>query len=262
MGIKKKLEKRSPLKAPPLRQAGQSVDEEIQRILEKISDYLIKMGVLVGLVSMEWSRYLFDAPPNPILLSALFGTVSIYWFRKAFLLKKTLKNLKLARDGERAVGEFLDHLKGKGYRTFHDIIGGDFNIDHLIIGKSGVFTIETKTISKPVKGPTKIDYDGEKISINGFIPERDPIIQAKAQAGWIKELLSDILGKKIRVRPVVVYPGWFISPLPKGAEVWVLNPKALPVFLENENVVLNAQEVQSIAYHLSRYVRNSPIKDR
>ena len=71
MGIKKKLEKRSPLKAPPLRQAGQSVDEEIQRILEKISDYLIKMGVLVGLIlnaqevqsiAYHLSRYVRNSP--------------------------------------------------------------------------------------------------------------------------------------------------------------------------------------------------------
>jgi hypothetical protein len=58
------------------------------------------------------------------------------------------------------------------------------------------------------------------------------------------------------VQPVVLYPGWFVNKIPKGATVWVLNPKALPGFSENEDNILDKNEIPSIASHLSRYVRN------
>jgi len=38
-------------------------------------------------------------------------------------------------------------------------------------------------------------------------------------------------------------------------DVWVLNPKALPVFVNNEPIKLKDEEVHLIAYHLSRHIR-------
>jgi len=38
-------------------------------------------------------------------------------------------------------------------------------------------------------------------------------------------------------------------------EVWVLNPKGLPSFLENEAAILSAEDVKLASYHLSRFIR-------
>ena len=84
----------------------------------------------------------------------------------------------------------------------HDIVGDGFNIDHVLIGPTGVYTIETKTISKPAKGACEISYDGETICVNGLIPDRDPIVQAKAQANWLQNFLKDSTGK-FKVLPIV-----------------------------------------------------------
>ena len=161
----------------------------------------------------------------------------------------------MARDGEKAVGEFLERFREKGYRVFHDVVGGNFNIDHLLIGKTGIYTIETKTLSKPIKGKSVIQYDGSQITVNGFTPDRDPVVQAKAQASWVKDLVKDLTGKIYKVQPVVLYPGWFVQQS-AGGEVWVLNPKALPGFLEKNTVSIDESLIPSIATHLSRYVRN------
>ncbi len=91
--------------------------------------------------------------------------------------------------------------------------------------------------------------------MNGFSPDRDPIEQAKARAGWLKELIQESTGKTFKVRPVVLYPGWFISKQPKGVEVWVLNPKNLSAFLEHENSHLSPEEAKLAAFHLSRNIR-------
>ena len=110
------------------------------------------------------------------------------------------------------------------------------------------------------RGSQTIKYDGETISVNGQIPDRNPIVQAKAQAGWVKDLLKDLTGKTFKVKPVVLYPGWFVEKQPRGAAVWVLSPKALDSFIENMDSVIDERLIPSIAAHFSRYVRNSKVE--
>ena len=47
---------------------------------------------------------------------------------------------------------------------------------------------------------------------------------------------------------------------PKGAEVWVLNPKALPAFLEHEHTIMSPEDVHLVCYHLSRSVRGTELE--
>ena len=205
--FKKRSEKRSPLKDHPLRNAGQSVDERIQKIIdEDASPYAALIGISITLALYEWWKWYFNKPPQPIVISLAALTVSAYVVMKIYSYKRKLRDLRLARDGERAVGQYLEGLRERGYRVFHDIIGNGFNIDHVLIGPAGVFTIETKTISKPPKGPTQISYDGEKVILDGFAPDRDPVIQAKAQANWLQAQIKESTGKNFKVRPVVLFP--------------------------------------------------------
>jgi Nuclease-related domain len=48
--------------------------------------------------------------------------------------------------GERRTARLLDRLTRDGYVVFHDLAvpGSDANLDHLVIGRSGVFVIDTK----------------------------------------------------------------------------------------------------------------------
>lgn len=196
-------------------------------------------------------------PQQPVFFTLLAILGGGYGLIRIRMYKRKIRQLRQARDGERAVGQYLETLREKGYKVFHDVCGKDFNIDHVLIGESGIFSIETKTISKPAKGQAEVHYDGERILVNGFAPDRDPITQAKAQAHWLKDLIKDSTGKTFKVQPVVLYPGWYISKQPKGAEVWVLNPKNLPAFLEHEDKALSAPDISLVAYHLSRHVRSS-----
>ena len=168
-----------------------------------------------------------------------------------------LHALKLGRDGEKAVGQFLESLRERGYRVFHDVVGGNFNLDHVLIGPAGVFTVETKTHSKP-GGDARVTFDGETIRIAGFEPDRDPVVQAKAQASWLRELLSESTGRRFEVKSVIVYPGWFVNEGDaKRNAVWVLEPKRLPTFLEREPRRLSQEDIHLASYHLSRFVRTA-----
>ncbi len=257
---RRKNDRRSPLRAPPLRTPGQSLDEEMQRLLDdKLVGYFMVAGTFFVLTFMEWWRWYFERPPRPMLLTVITVAILIFVGWKLAGLRQRFRLLRQGRDGERAVGQFLERLREDGYRVLHDLVGEGFNVDHVLIGPAGVFAIETKTISKPARGPAEIVYDGNQVLIDGFAPERDPIVQGKAQARWLRELIEESTGRRCEVRAIVVYPGWFVKSDARGkwSEVLVLNPRTLPAFLAKCEHCLPAADIQLITYHLSRYIRVS-----
>ncbi len=253
------MDKKSPLKAPPLRLPGQSVQDEIDKLIDDslMPTYIFAVMMLMMCLNGWWIWY-SQKIPSPFLMTVIAVLAIGYATWKIVSSKNKLKSLKLARDGERAVAQFLERLRVQGFDVYHDIIGDNFNVDHVAIGPSGVYTIETKTNSKPAKGEAKVFYDGNSITVNDFTPDRDPIVQAKAQANWIKETLKESTGKTPPVKSVVVYPGWWIdNSKAKNPEVWVLNPKALPTYLENADDVISIEDQQLFSFHLSRYIRST-----
>ena len=48
-------------------------------------------------------------------------------------------------DGERAVGAICAELEADGWHAIHDVSLGRGNVDHILIGPGGIFTIETKS---------------------------------------------------------------------------------------------------------------------
>jgi hypothetical protein len=252
-----KNDKRSPLKDKPLRNPGQSLDEQLDELaMDKISQPLIIALLLAVFAGLEWWRYYFPQKPNPILytVGALAGVgYAAFQIWRAW---PRLQALKLGRDGEKVVGQFLDRLREAGYQVFHDVVGTGFNVDHVLIGPAGVFTIETKTFSKRPTSDAKVTFDGERIVVDGQDPDRDPVVQAKAQARWVRELLAESTGRKFAVRPVIVFPGWWVEQS-KGStrEVWVLEPKALPAFIAHQPEMLAAEDVQLASYHLAQFIR-------
>ncbi|MGH2863954.1 MAG: nuclease-related domain-containing protein, partial [Solirubrobacteraceae bacterium] len=53
--------------------------------------------------------------------------------------------------GEEQVGGLLDELRSEDWRVIHDASLGRGNVDHILIGPAGVFTVETKSHPGPVK---------------------------------------------------------------------------------------------------------------
>jgi hypothetical protein len=255
------MEKRSPIKAKPLRYPGESLDKEIIRLQDEMwTKYGMYAAFFFALALLEWFRYATNATPSPWIYSFVAVVVVAFSTYKILQIKQRIKLLELGRDGERAVGEYLERLRAKGYAVFHDIVGEEFNIDHVVLAPSGVYAIETKTRSKPTKGTTKIIYDGKKILVDGLELERDPLIQSKSQADWLRGILHQSTGKMFPVQPVILFPGWYIeskSPQSTGS-VWVLNPKALPSFIESLKTKVSESDLHMASFHLSRYIRSQP----
>jgi len=82
----------------------------------------------------------------------------------------------------------------------------------------------------------------------------DPIIQVKAEARWMSDLIERSTGKRFPVQPVVVYPGWYVETTRPNPDVWVLNETVVPTFIKNARGSLTPEDVSLITFHLKRYV--------
>jgi len=254
-----KVPKKSPLKDRPLRYTGQSLDEEIDDLLnDKMLIYVVAVILLITLTAMQWLNFYNPITSPPYALTVISFLAVLYCSFQVYRHFRRLKTLKLGRDGERAVGQYLELLREQGCRIFHDIIGASFNIDHVIISKKGIFVIETKTYSKPIREKPQpvICYDGGKILIDGHESKSDILTQVKASSSWLKEVIKESTGKVFDITPVIVFPGWFVEgPGNKKEKIQVLNPKLLPAFISGRKDVLPQDDVMLASYHISRFIR-------
>jgi Nuclease-related domain len=257
----KKNNKRSPLKERPLRLPGQSVEEEIEDLLtDELLYFVMFATVFVILTLYDWYFAILNLPRNPLATTAITGVVIAYCAFRIYRVFKKIEPLKLGRDGERIVAEQLDVLKQQGAVIFHDVVADGFNLDHVIFSKFGIFVVETKTRSKPITDSKDsiVTYDGNVLLVDGFKPDRDPVAQSQMNARWLANELQKSTGKTFAVKPVVLFPGWFVKSSIRDSTVWVLEPKAFPKFVQNETEKLSDADLHLAVYHMNRMVRPAP----
>lgn len=247
---------KSPLKRKPLRNPGQSLDERLDFLInDKLLWYLMGPVVFWVIAGVEWISKSTGAPrmPGVYALVALASTGVSAW--QVYRLKGEVRNIKQGRDGERAVGQFLEDLRTHGAKVFHDVQADDFNLDHVVVTRKGVFVIETKTWSKPA-GKAAISIRDGVTYRNGHPVDKDAVGQALAEANWLRRFLIESVGERVFVHPVLLFPGWWVEPLPLNdrAQFWALEPKALPEFIARAPDRLSVHEVAMVSKHLSAWI--------
>lgn len=247
-----------PIHDAPLRDPGQSLRDQLDDLfVDTVAPWLTVAVFAIVLAILEWCRWWFGLPPAPIAATTVALAVSALASKKYTSAKRIAVDLRTGLKGERTTGQLLQvELLPLGYQVFHDCCFDRFNVDHVAIGPGGVFAIETKTRLKP-HGNAKVSYDGRGILVNGHVPDRDPIAQANAGADRIRDVLAEFSGSQVAVRPVVLFPGWFVEKQPRGANTWVLNPKAFAKFVSNEPVKLAPEQVRLLSAALARYIRTT-----
>ncbi|MCL5428218.1 MAG: NERD domain-containing protein [Chloroflexi bacterium] len=187
----------------------------------------------------------------------MFGAaIAIYFGVRLYKAWYKVQDYRLGRDGEQQVGHQFERLRKNGMEVFHDIVAENFNVDHVLISNKGIFVIETKTFRKPEKANQKIHFDGQHVFRNDRLIVPNPVLQARWNAQWLKRLLKEYTGENFKIKPVVVFPGWFVETKGnlKNNDVWALNPEQLQAFISYEPDVLNQTEINLIASHISRYI--------
>jgi len=239
---------RSPIKQKPLRSPGQSL---MAGLLDLFLDRWLLSVMLAcaafGAAMYAWTCELLPVQLPPVFITVLAVVAIVVAWNKTLQLRRRMDNDELGIQGEQRVGEGLDNLKPHGYRVFHDIQGDKFNIDHVVVGPTGVFVIETKTRSKPTGRKAKVKYDGRRVLVDGMAPDRDPIKQVRAVSDYIRGIIhrTDL---NPPIRPVVVFPGWWVPERQsRKSQVWVLNEQRLIGWLKEEAESLSPDEVTRIA---------------
>jgi len=153
---------------------------------------------------------------------------------------KKLKEEKRAIRGAKAeekIGEILADLSDD-FHVLNDIESPYGNIDHIVIGKNaGIFLLETKAHGG------KVIVDGETLLVNGKLPEKDFIAQALRNSYWLRDEISQIVGSKPWITPIIVFTNAFVSPTRPIKGVSIVNKKYLlnVLYKANRPNAVNAQ---------------------
>ena len=246
------------MKEKPRRLAGTSGRKAFEEIRsEKIMLKLITLSLLAMATLIYWVSYFIPMrlPVIPILFTGITIYYGIYFAvnykRGVIEARAYLRGV----DGEVAVAQFMEkELMPLGYRILNDIPGDHFNVDHAIVGPTGVFCLETKTQSKPLKGQTVIKYDGNQIIINGLNIGNKPIIQVTAGAKWLKDLIQKYTGRAVDVYPIIVYPGWYIDFQKRNTPVELLNETMAVMSIKRKPSRLKAEDIALITTSIEKHI--------
>ncbi|MDE3069560.1 MAG: NERD domain-containing protein [Acidobacteriota bacterium] len=125
--------------------------------------------------------------------------------------------------GEEHVGTLIEALSDEGWSVLHDLSFGHGNVDHVIIGPPGIFTIETKSHPGPI---VVRDIHGATLE------------QARAQQKIIERLTGEA------VEPLLVYSrAWVDRPMARRKGVRVMPSRMLLTHLERRPPTLSGDEI-------------------
>jgi hypothetical protein len=174
-----------------------------------------------------------------LLLAAVLLVVSLV-IRLPVLVQhaQELQNYRLGYFGERLVGEALEPLEKDGYHVFHDVPAGEgkaeFNLDHVVVGPTGIVVVETKARRKKRGRPGYEEHEvfthGEKLEFP-WGEETWAVDQTKSNVAWLKGWLKERTGRDFPVVGILTLPGWYVIEKKLGT-VRVVNPKKLPVMVK------------------------------
>ncbi len=143
-------------------------------------------------------------------------------------------------DGEEEVARRLRRL-GEGWRVLHGVpVGsGDSDIDHVVIGPAGVFTINTKN---HLGG--RVSVDNKAIYVNGTY---QPYLRnSRFEGQRAAKLLTAGCGFSVDVKPVIVIMADSLTFKGQPEGVHVVGRKKVAQWLGGEPVVLEPDVVEAI----------------
>lgn len=134
--------------------------------------------------------------------------------------------------GEEAVGAICAELEAAGWHAIHDVSLGRGNVDHILVGPGGIFTIETKSH----RGRIPIDHIDQKM-----------LKQAYAQ----KKLLERITGRD--VQPLLVFSrAYLVGSVPAQRRgITVLPARTLRHYFSRRRPVMEMTEAATLHARLA-----------
>jgi Nuclease-related domain len=201
---------------PTRRTAGQYARATVSRLRMRT---LVTLGVLAVATALLGRTF--------GLHNILFLASEIALLVSMFVISRYVLPLVERHDrgatGEEQVGGLLEVLSERGWRVIHDASLGRGNVDHILIGPPGIFTIETKSHPGPV---TVTRVHGETLR------------QAQAQRRAIEHVSG------LEVEPLIVFSrAWVDRPMARRKGVRVVPARMLLGHLAKLPETLSDEEI-------------------
>ncbi len=215
-----------PLESDPIARApGQYTRAIVQRLRMRT---LLTLGALAVATTVMGRHFGWQDPrflgAEVALLAAIF-TVSRY-------VLPLVERHDRGATGEEQVGALLDGLQRRGWRAIHDVSLGRGNVNHILIGPGGIFTVETKSHAGPVR----------VARVHGAV-----LSQAQAQRRAIERVTG------AHVEALLVYSrAWVDRPLSRRRGVRIVPARMLLGYLDRQPARLEAKEVRDACERLAR----------
>jgi hypothetical protein len=245
-----------PVKEKLLRSPGEFLRLKIERLDENIHIALfclVATGAFLGMATAQLLNKPSAITGNLLAVVWSIGLAaqvgSAWWL--VYLLKER-RNW--------SVGEELNKLMRDGCLVFHDLPVENWNIDHVVIARTGVFAVETKARRKQ-RGKKadfhKVRFDGNALYFPGSKDkgETDDLEQTAQNAGWLCDFLSKALCEPIQVKAILTFPGWWVDREGKGA-VTVLNHKEFRACILKGPDHLTSKQMDQIAFQIEQKCRD------
>jgi hypothetical protein len=202
---------------PSRRSAGEHARAAVQRLRLRT---LVTLGVLAVATAVLGRS--FGLRDGRFLISEIALLVSMFVVSRYVL--PLLERRDRGASAEEQVGGLLERMCGREWRVLHDATLGHGNVDHILIGPGGVFTVETK--SHP--GPVRVGR------LHGAT-----LRQAQAQ----RRVIESVTG--VAVEPLLVFSrAWVDRPLARRKGVRVVPARMLLAHLAKQPQTLSREEIQ------------------
>ena len=178
------------------------------------------------------------------LLSPVFGALvllvsAIYCYLTLLNGLHHVERFFKGARGEERVASLLSSLPD-GYHIFNDFQAGGDHVDHVVVGPTGVFSVETKFWKDAVT------VEENRILAGGQLPSRDPVVQAQKESKLIRTELER-RGLKYTVTPLLAFASnTFTGAIMELRGVVVVNSNRLQECIMNGREVLDAPELDRL----------------
>jgi hypothetical protein len=218
-------------KDPTRRTAGQYARATVRRLRLRTLVWLGALAVTTAVLGRTFGLHDWRFILSEVALLAAMFDVSHY-------ILPQVDRRDRGASAEEQVGGLLDGFCGSRWLVVHDVSVGHGNIDHIVLGPPGVFTVETK--SHP--GPVRVSR------VHGAALD-----QARAQRKAIERFTG------VEVEPLIVYSrAWVDRPLARRKGVRLLPARMLLSFLAKSPTRLSPGEIEAAYARLTQALRDQP----
>jgi hypothetical protein len=212
-----------------LRSPGESTLNRIDRATSELLTFGIAVAVVPLILLLTYLAYVYIARrPQGGLEIAYLICLSVgfllYGGNKLRRLSLKKKRLRKIYAGLQSVALEINTLLLAGHHVYHDFPSGRFYIDHIIVGPTGVFTLQSRIPSGFLRTPAPHDRRVRVVG-NELITDKTTdtrtIPNTVLHASWLANWLLTDTGEAVRVQPLLTLPGWAVETIDDHAVIGV-----------------------------------------